>query len=193
MTKRTAKPKPPPSLTAHACVVLGIDPGATSGWAVFVAGHLVECGVAKTAADRAHAIARALALAVSRQGAPTLPVVIVAEGWSAGGWKGIKQVLGMGASWGRWQEAIELAGVPEKRVVRVLTQRWRSDLRLHAKSDTGVYARARWPMLAEERYTHDTADAACVGAWGCHAAEVAAVLPRLRKSGGRKLRAGSEV
>lgn len=118
----SATPRP------HACVVLAIDPGATSGWAIphqCVLLHnvrvsdvtLIESGVARTAAERAYAVSRV----VEASRIYGVPIAVVAEKWSShGAFGGARTQRGLGAAWGAWREQLELAGIPKRRVIRVL-------------------------------------------------------------------------
>jgi len=159
-----------------ACVLLALDPAATSGWGLFLRGKAVDRGLAKNAKERRAVVDQAQQLAEQE----SLPLVVVAEGWSAGGWKSVKQLLGMGASWGRWAEQFEIAGVSRSRIVRVLTQDWRMVvLGGGGKAAALTYAERRWPLLGAG-VTDDVAEALCVGDWGLRAGEVAAVARRTR-------------
>lgn len=186
--KRGAKPKPAPSFMPHLCVVLGIDPGATSGWAVVLRGEPTgDIGKARTAAERANAIN------VARECAQTagLPLIVVAEKWSAGGWASHTTLLGLGAAWGVWRESLRECGVPESRIVRVLTQTWRARIlggtNGKGKRDWKREARA-WAdrtlatthprLVRPEGLTADESEALAIAAWGARAGEVAAVLPK---------------
>ena len=171
--RRKKKPSLPVSYKAHRCVVLAIDPGKVSGWALFLCGRLIAVGTVRKASELQKVIDDAQQLAHKE----SLRLIVVAETWEAGGWKSHKQLIGMGASWGRWALALELAGHPVRRIVRVSVQTWRSVVLGGARTKHAAerYARARWPAFTFP--TDDAAEAACQGAWGCQAGEVLAVLP----------------
>lgn len=157
-------------------LIFAIDPGADSGWALLRptpwqshmprASELIASGLAKSANDRAKAIGTAMLACWDPPGA----LVVVAESWTAGGWKAISQVLGMGAAWGRWAEQLDLHGVPHQRVVRVTTQTWRKALKVRDKDGAVAYANA---VTRSKITDHNVADAVCIGLWACHAPEAA--------------------
>lgn len=183
--KRGARPKPAPSFTDHECVLLSIDPGATSGWAVFVRGGLVvngprgaRYGVARTPEERRIAVREGLLLAESTQ----LPLLVVAEKWSAGGKMGHAQIAGLNAQWGRWADVLEELA-PRARVVRVYPQTWRP-----FAWGKGHGPQPQWKRIAvamvKARFRveveHDVADAIGIGVWGSRAGEVAEKMPKRR-------------
>ena len=175
--RRAAAPKRPPVLRELECVILGIDSGATSGWAILSPRTLHELGAAKTAAERTGVVEQAQ-LVADQLG---LPLIAAGEKWTAGGWKTAATPMGLSAQWGRWQEQLELAGHPKRRVVRVYPQTWRARVLGHGSARKGaaeVYVASRWPGMHVP--THDAAEAACIGTWGQRAAEVADVLPKRR-------------
>lgn len=183
---RRARPKPAPSLTPHPCVVLGVDPGATSGWAVMVRGMVTDAiGVARTSDERRDAVSEAQRLALIN----ALPLVVVAETWSAGGWASHATLLGLGAAWGAWRETLAEHGIPARRIVRVLTQTWRAAILGGGNRRGGRDWKAeaiRWAERAlgtrcPGRLTADEAEALCMAAWGSRAGEVREVLERLPK------------
>lgn len=170
--------------------VLGIDPGRASGWGLVrddspSPGVWIATGIAKTAADRASAIQTAKGMA-EQDG---VPLIVVGERWQ-GGWRkdrsSARTVSGIGAQWGRWQEALEAAGIPKRRILRVGQSTWR------AKVIGGRVARTteQWDhamiMAARVFYgvevTADEAAALLIARWGTRAAEVEAVLPKRRVS-----------
>ncbi len=164
---------------------MGIDPGATSGWAVMVRGMVTGAiGVARTADERRDAVLYAQRLAEIN----ALPLVVVAETWSAGGWASHATLLGLGAAWGAWRESLRECGVPESRIVRVLTQTWRAAILGGGNRRGGRDWKAeaiRWAERAIgaalcRRLTADEAEALCMAAWGSRAGEVRERLPKRR-------------
>jgi hypothetical protein len=167
--------------------VLGVDPGAVSGWAILATlepsvASLLDAGVAKTAADRARAIELAREVSCEAQGA--LPLVVVGERWT-GRFRGHhahqRTVAGLGGQWGRWQEALERVGHPKRRTLRAPLGEWRARVlgksfvsKGDAKARAVAYARARWGVTLE----HDAAEAACIAAWASQSPKVAEVLPK---------------
>ena len=142
-------------------VVFGIDPGRESGWAVTVdPDTVVLFGKATCSAHRKAAVEDAQELAVARN----RPLVVVGETWTAGGWQHYKALLGLGASWGRWLEALELAGISEDRIVRATPQKWRGALfrRSSIKKDEAK----QLAMTYASHTDPDVAEAICIALWG---------------------------
>jgi hypothetical protein len=125
--KRARKPAPPDSFTPWLCIVLAIDPGRKSGWALFIAGRLDAHGDGNTHDARTAAVLRAL----DRSKVLGLPLVVVGETWKAS--RNAKTdarmnpatLAGLGAAWGLWAAALEMAGVPKARVMRVAQNDWK--------------------------------------------------------------------
>lgn len=174
-----------PSFTAHPCVILAVDPGAKSGWAIFDGGKYATSGMCKSQAGRAFACE----IAAGRAKASGLGLVVVAEKWTPGGkFAGARTMAGLGAQWGLWLAAIEAAHIPKSRVVRVHTQTWRAAIlqpRRGTRSEQlKLMSIARAEAISGEPYMDDDrADAICIGQWATRAAEVAAKVPkRARKA-----------
>lgn len=169
------------------CVILAIDPGKASGWAVFVCGQCVASGVAKSHETRTLAIDLALVEAERHK----LPFVVAAEKWTAGGWASHTAMMGLGASWGDWRTALELAEVPKARVVRVHPQTWRARVLGAPRAAKSDQLKKLAVVHASREVGHtpetDEADAICIGVWATRAPEVAAKMPkpRARKSKSR--------
>lgn len=172
----------PASLTPHPAVVLAIDPGASSGWAVFDAGRYVTSGVAK------RAIGRSVACDMARDQARAsgLRLIVVAEKWTPGGkFAGARTMAGLGTSWGEWLAAIETAEIPKSRIVRVFTQTWRAavlspprGMKSEALKALAVY-RAQ-AITGMPNVNHDESDAICIGLWATRSAAVAKKAPKAR-------------
>ena len=62
-------------------VILAIDPGATSGWALYSADRCIASGIAKTHEQRVMAIE----IAQTEETRAKLRLIVVAEKWSPGG------------------------------------------------------------------------------------------------------------
>jgi hypothetical protein len=177
-TKRAARiTRLRPSLTPHACVLLAIDPGEVSGWALFEYGHLVGHGACK------HGHAAVIDQAIESARAAQLPLIVVAERWTAGGWQSHATLLGLGAAWGVWAEALRVRGVAKRRIVRVYPQTWRAATlggRQRSselwKQASMAYAKTRFGVTVGG----DVADAICIGVWGAHAGLVGAVIPKTK-------------
>lgn len=178
------------------CIVLALDPGATSGAAIVglsapdkfsrlpaerLGAYLVKSATVRSAADRAGMVASARDAATEYG----LPLVVLAEKW-AGSFKrrrGTTQtVAGLGASWGRWAEALDLAKVPRRRVARVWSATWRARViggSFRTTEQWNAAVRAKVAVLfgidlGDER--DDEGEAICVGVYGLHSPEVAKIL-----------------
>lgn len=171
---------------AHRCVILAIDPGKTSGWALFVDGEYTASGIAKKHAERLEAATMATVAADQWH----LPLVVVAEKWTPGGkFAGARTMAGLGASWGLWTAALEEAEIPKARVLRVNTQTWRARV---LGGGWGVKTeewdrRARLRATAEagsDVFDDNEAEAICIGVWARMAREVEAKLPKKRGAKG---------
>ena len=178
--KRAAKKHAPASYDAHPCVVLAIDPGKVSGWAVLARGVLTASGTARTHVDRRDAVSSATRTAHEA----SLPVIVVGEQWTPGGkFAGARTMAGLGAQWGLWQAAFEELAVPKRRVLRVHTQTWRAAI---LGGGFGVKT-AEWDARAQRRASQtagvhvdddNEADAICIGLWAARAAKVGDVVPK---------------
>lgn len=174
-------------------IVLGIDPGATSGWSLYASGAYVASGAAKSCAVRTTVIEALLAL-VAREGHTSLgaaPVVAAVESWTVGGKRRDKVdhwtpavMIGLGASRGRWLEQLAIAGLPDRRVVSVVPQTWRTILAPfprttteQAKASAVRLARA----IARREVGPDEAEAVMLGRWACGAPDVAALVQSKRR------------
>jgi hypothetical protein len=168
------------SWTAHACVLLSVDPGARGGWALFVRGKRMASGVARNALERAAVIARAQAYEAEFG----IALVVVGEKWSRGGWFSFDVIVGTGAAWGRWAEALELAEHPARRIVRVLPATWRAPTVGKHKGSDAYKAAAikRVRGLYRIEVGADEAEALCIGEWGSRAPEVLELLPKARRA-----------
>ena len=165
--------------------VLGIDPGARSGWALLLDGQLVASGEA-TKTHVHEAVEQARIYCDDERA----HLVVVGERW-AGRMRrdrgSVRTVSGLGAAWGRWEGALLAAGVPKRRIIRVATQRWRADV------IGGRCARrtSEWKRVAREwcartfggfggDYGDDEADALCIAWWGSRSPKVEALRPKAR-------------
>ncbi|MCH9839215.1 hypothetical protein K0U83_26370 [bacterium] len=161
--------------------ILAIDPGRTSGWAVFAFDRCIASGTATTHDQRVLAIEIAQA-EESRSGRK---LIVVAEKWAPGGRWYTATMTGIGAAWGMWQAALESCGVPAARIVRVYPQTWRAKVLgggWGVKSDEWALRAAK---RAETETGHpcsdDEAEAVCVGAWALRAEAVRDKAPSRRR------------
>lgn len=172
-------------------VILGIDPAATSGWALLapskgpaaLLGHGTTTRTHKGAAERRRVVEAADLHARSFG----VPLVVVREDW-AGRWsprrgKGgtnTRTVAGLGAAWGEWSQVLLERRIPHARIVKVTTGEWRRALFGVSRLPSGAwdamaanYVRAGW---GAKGLTDDEAEAVCVAAWGQHAPQIAEAL-----------------
>lgn len=184
--KKRRKPRLPASPSPHPCVILGIDPGATSGWAILTPESSALCAGNATAprlrcgtvnAGRNAVIVWAQEVAAEQN----LPLIVVAEKWTAGGWASHTTLLGLGAVWGKWEAALSEAGHPKRRIVRVYPQTWRARViggRQRSTEDWKAAAQTLVKHRFDKHVSSDAAEAACIALWGLYAGEVGAVLPK---------------
>lgn len=174
-------------MTAHDCVILAIDPGAVSGWAVFIRGERRSSGRIPEREPATLRLNRHDVVMMAKDAADNenLPLVVVAEKWTAGGWASHLTLVGLGAAWGEWRAALDRWGVPKRRVVRVYSQTWRAAViggRQRStekwKASARLVAQAQCRTLAID---DDQAEAICIGLWALRAEAVAKVLPKPRK------------
>ncbi len=170
-------------MTPHRCIILAIDPGKVSGWAIWRDGACIGSGVARTHDDRAYAVR----FAEDYRQTFALPLVVVAEKWTPGGrFAGARTMAGLGAQWGLWLAALEAGGVPKARVLRVHTQTWRARVLgggwgvTSAQWDALAQRRARVELGFDREIDDNEADAVCIGAWATLAPEVAKKLSTAR-------------
>ena len=163
-------------------VILGIDPGQTSGVSLWIGDECRGAWTVVLASERRATIADAVAAGEG------LPLVICGESWS-GGWSSerssARTIAGLGAAWGRWQEAAEAAGVRPSQFIRVHTARWRSDVLGGRQARTAEHWKAAaraWCAAHEiEIDSDDAAEAACIGWWATRVPQTARAL-RLPRS-----------
>lgn len=178
------RPLPPISKAWPGVTILAIDPAAVSGAAIHVygpdslpVGRRPELYTVRDAAKRADVVE--IAKGLDRES----ELVVVMESWSdRGAFGDATTQRGLGAAAGRWLEALEAAGVPKSRVVRVEPARWYRAViggakRRDDKTTVIEAMRLRWPGLHPEQLTPDAAEAAAIGLWASQAGELGLVLP----------------
>jgi hypothetical protein len=151
--------------TTMPTVLLSIDPGRTSGWAIWLNGDLHSSGVVKNALGRREVVDTAWDLVEKPQ-----EIQVAFEKCAHGS---NPTVYGMGKSEGRWLEELELSCVPEKNVTRYTASQWRrrlwGSIRMPGNKQQ---RRAGWKIQAltwAETYcgvkaaTDDEAEALCMG------------------------------
>lgn len=169
----------------HQAIILAIDPGKRSGWAIFIDGKLIRHGTARNDAERHDVVEMAAAYALNHK----RKVVVVGESWRQGGrFDGPRTMAGLGASWGAWLVPIRMKGIGTTRILRVPVGEWR-----RAVHGGSCYrTRSEWHHLACSRATYeageivanaDEAEAICIGIWASKAAKVKAKLtPKRRRA-----------
>jgi hypothetical protein len=161
-------------------IVLGIDQGNASGWGIVrgtpgLLGRVLASGVAKDAQARELAMRQALLYCDLHE--PILAVVEDHRGMplsrktkhdrNGKAERSTSVLLGMGASVGKWQHMLELAGVEMRRVT---PNEWFCRMSgLSAKTRTAE--RREWSILYVDgsigsRVTHDEAAGVCIALWG---------------------------
>lgn len=174
--KRTKKPKPPPSVTPHECVVLAVDTAERSGWALYVRGNLEmfgEVDMLNVCRDYIPPWMSPCADARIYAESEGLPAVLVYErpfrGTTQGQWIGA------------WKAAWKMEGPARAKNVGVYPATWRARV-LGSGSLERSDARKREALiaakLADEIVRPDEAAAICIGQWAIRCGEVAAKLPK---------------
>jgi hypothetical protein len=160
-------------------LVLGIDAGATSGWAIWIPGRgVLEHGTAKSSNQRGSVVYRATDLAIQLD----LPCVAVLEKWTPGGgvrWNP-KTMIGLGQSRGRWLEQLDIYSFMDADMIGVEPNTWRAGTL--SKLGRGI-GRDEWKRRAVQACkarglvtaTDDEAEAILIAVWGAEkSAEVLA-------------------
>ena len=142
----------------HDAVFLGIDPASTSGWAILLPPkmRLYASGVADNAKERMAVFEKAKDIAEDME----LPLIVGAEKWTPGGWKSFNSMMGVGSSWGKWSEVLEIGGHKKKNIFRVEPNEWRRRLlgarpgrhkrdELKAMALRNVHGRG-WPHVTDD-------------------------------------------
>lgn len=192
--KRRPRPKPPPSITPHRCVVVAVDPGERCGWSIWIVGRLAAFGelqgydydAARAVIDRAHRNA-------DLPTEPPLPVVLVIERPFAAN---LTTAAGMGAARGVWLAAWQGAAGAQKRVVLVYPATWRAKVLPRGCASmrrelvqpieqqcarqlvAGAIGSAVCNVESLADVGPDSAPAVLIGQWASKAGEVAKRLPR---------------
>jgi hypothetical protein len=183
--KKPKRVRMPQAFKAHTCVLLSLDSAAKSGWALWLRGKLVDSGEVRT--RKVVVVKRAVELAQ----AEGLPVMVVREKWSPGGWKTYQTPIGLGAGWGEWRIALRAHGVPSTRVEEIFPATWKSAVlsggnmtREESLAAAMRYVEARFHIKAKP----DQAVAIVIGVWGIHSGEVGARLARYSQTPPKKRR-----
>ncbi len=166
------KPKLAPSFTPHDCAILAVDPGETSGWAIYNRGVLHECGECDVFSEAPSRVIDYL------KTFPAPHLVVVERPFMVR----FGTQVAVGAGDVIWRRAAERAGL-RNRITRVYPATWRA--RVTGKSSAKREEARAAEQARAERETGmscgpDEAAAVCIGLWAIRAGEVAAKLPKRR-------------
>lgn len=163
----------------HRCVVLAVDQGKRSGWAVFEQAELRASGKAINHTQRLAAVQSAQRISENSD----LQLVMALEGHDhmpASMGANTATLIGMGAARGRWQECAEMSGLPSKRIVEIGVADWRRrvfgkqrKLRRAAVKEMAIRAAQ---VLYGVTCLDDEAEAICIGSCAFHHPAVGAAL-----------------
>lgn len=154
-------------MTRPVPIVLGVDPGNVSGWAIALDPEtILEHGIAKRARERLRAVvtARRIARAHGR------PLRVCMEWVTAGGGTA-RTAMGIGKGRGLWLTLFDLVlGVREERVLRADPRDWRKATHGVVKAPgADRKERERAFKAAAIAFTRipeaDAAEAACIAMW----------------------------
>jgi hypothetical protein len=199
--KRAKKPPPPDSYTPHDCVILAIDPGNVSGWAIVsprrsavdAKQSVTVWSGRTTAGPKNHIVEMARDAATNDV---MRPLIVVAETWTTGDPVHDRRMraatmLGLGAAWGRWSDALDAVGVPKSRILRVNTSTWRAKIIGGPMNRTTeewkrlalLHAQQRFPVRAPSGQvsSDDEAEALCIAAWAMCAGPVGEAVKKAGK------------
>jgi hypothetical protein len=176
-------------MEANDCIILGIDSGKESGWGIIHKEQYIDSGVALTHVDRSYAYDLAREAAVTRG----KPLVIGRETWHPG-WKrderSFKVIIGLGASWGRWEDVLEEKGFPKSRIFSVTDDEWRSSVlslrrgrynREQAKTTAINSCVARRWLHGDELPNHNEAEGLLVAYYFVYNSKVAQAIRNPRR------------
>lgn len=188
------------------CVIVAVDPGKTSGFAIYVEGVLDWWGTAD-AGDSAR-IQEVLLQACFLSHRHRLPLVLLGETWNVGGAHSSPAMWqGLGAAWGAWKFAAEFLSSSRRdqpgaigpqlvasRILRVSTSTWRARfgmMRAPKGAEKSWYKSMALQVVEQQLglevdpQHHDAAEALLIGLWGTRAAAVGKKLPaRVMKAHG---------
>ncbi|MEM9072855.1 MAG: hypothetical protein AAGE52_30390 [Myxococcota bacterium] len=159
--------------------ILAIDPGETSGAALFVGGRLQ--GVWRVSgADPAKQV---VAVAQETERETELPLVVVLETWAGNIPGGTVTASGLGSAAGMWRAVLELAKHPKRRTLKVNPMTWYARLiggrKTRGKDKVVSAMLLRFPELKRSKgIDHNVAEAVAIGVWASRAGEVGKVLPK---------------
>lgn len=177
---RAKRARLPPSFRPWRAVVLALDAGSKSGWAIWVLGKLAASGEHTIYTDVGlREVVRVVEQAKAYAAHLGVPwVALIEQAW--GGRMGV----GLGCAAGYWMFALRNAQLSRARIGSVLPNVWRA--RALPKGSTKLSReRVRVVEVASARaIVHgrdvgdDEAPAILIGKWGTQAGEVGAMLPK---------------
>lgn len=193
--KLDVDPRPTPSLPSAFgqppdCYILNIDPGVSSGAALFHRGELkwAERVDVRDQRNVDPVVRNALCTALREK----LTLVMVGERW-AGGIRGNHQIESLGAAWKAWEWSLARVWSQEKaqrgirgpapKVTRVHLVTWRS--KVFGRRVSGPEAKTQAVLMARSWYgakladdEHDIAEAILIGRFTAHWPEIAELIPK---------------
>lgn len=187
--KRAARVAEHRSRAAAPIALLAIDPGATSGYAIFDAqGELARIGVVEVATRD---LEKTVTLALDIGGGSA---VLATESWNRGGPMGIEQWLSLGAARGAWEREFRIR-CPKGAIVRASVASWRSTMIDATRSASGKrFASKEWKREAravavrtygvpEALATDDSAEAFLLGYYAHRSDEAHAAAEKAKRRG----------
>lgn len=169
-----------PSFRPWACVVLALDAGSCSGWAIWVLGKLAASGEHSIYSDAGlREVVRVVEQAKAYAAHLGVPwVALIEQAW--GGRMGV----GLGCAAGYWMFALRNAQLPRARIGSVLPNVWRaralpkgSNALSRDKVRAVEVATAR-ALVQGRKVGDDEAPAILIGKWAAQAGETGAMLPK---------------
>lgn len=201
-SKRKAKLVGPAQYTPVEAVVLAIDPSKKcSGYGLLVPEYSeeddaedvftnsYEVAAFGTVAERDQASRRSIVeQAAGAADDLALPLVVVAEGWSAGGFRmTYTSYVGLGEGWGLWRAELLACNIPDHCVLRPLPQQWRGRILggLGGRDRASLKRTAKQYVLdtalVPYAVSDDVADALCIARWGTFSEEARGVAEKERR------------
>jgi len=153
-------------------VVLGIDPGAITGYAIFVNGEYHHSEVAGIAYTRHLVVQYACEIATDIH----QPLLVIAETWPSSFLPNGKRmshdsIIGMGVNWGKWLQEIEMFMGAKPNVTLIDTLVWRKHYGLHryAREQAKTMAVAIATKITNKQIKdHNEAEAILIAQLGCY-------------------------
>ncbi len=170
-----AKPKKQrlaPTYEPHDAAILAVDPGETSGWAIYNRGVLQESGECDVFSDAPSRVIEYLKTFAA------LHLIVVERPFMVR----FGTQVAVGAGDVIWRRCAERNGL-RSRIVRVYPATWRARITGMSSAKREVARAAEQVRAVQETGAScgpDEAAAVCIGLWAIRAGEVAAKLPKKR-------------